>query len=308
MVRVDVWLPDPAGALATGAFGAGALIRIERADVDGLGVLGAYAEVHTLAIVATALQYQWWDAAGLATSSYRWRISNAGGTTLSPYSDPFAGTNPAGALVPPRTYATLDQVLALFETAPSISRQRRLAALLGTVTDEIIGEFDGRDYFQHPATGTETWYADGRGDRVLHLHDGLISLTTLEISLDLGQTFSVVPNTEYWLFGDNPQSAESIPAGEPYFHVILRPFGTFYVFPSGPRLVRLTGVRGWPAIPTALSEGCAERVRQIAFADPSYQGSIPGDDDYGRPVVTARWPQVLYNFLQSERERFWCHV
>lgn len=39
MIRVDVWLPDPASVLVVGAFGAGALIRIERSATEG----GVYA-------------------------------------------------------------------------------------------------------------------------------------------------------------------------------------------------------------------------------------------------------------------------
>ena len=40
-------------------------------------------------------------------------------------------------------------------------------------------------------------------------------------------------------------------------------------FPSVSSAARLTGVRGWPAVPASLSEGVAQRVRQLAFADGS---------------------------------------
>jgi hypothetical protein len=67
VIRIDVWLPDPAGALATGAFGAGALIRIERSATVG----GVYAEVATLPLVATTLAYTYWDPTGDDTTWYR---------------------------------------------------------------------------------------------------------------------------------------------------------------------------------------------------------------------------------------------
>ena len=64
MIRVDVWLPDPASVLATGAFGAGALIRIE----SGASSAGPWTEVQTLPVVSTTVQYQWWDSAGTGST------------------------------------------------------------------------------------------------------------------------------------------------------------------------------------------------------------------------------------------------
>lgn len=210
-------------------------------------------------------------------------------------------------------YATIDDVTALFETAPGVRSKRyaRLSALLEPVTDELIRECGGRDYFRHPANIGDpdvVWYASGDGTAILHVHQGLVSLTELAISQDGGMTFAVVPSTEYWLIGSDPASSVPVSSGEPYFHIRLVPWGSYRVFPAGPRTVRLTGVYGWPAIPKALVEGVAERVRQLAFADPSYEGTVPGDDMYGRPTVSTRWPQATWNFLMGERHRFWCHV
>ncbi len=310
MIRVDVWLPDPAGVLATGAFGAGALIRVERADVDGFGVLGAYAEVHTIAIVATTLQYQWWDSAGVATSSYKWRVSNAAGATFSPYSAPFAGTNPAGTVVP-ASYATLAQTLALFETAPNVARQLRLAAALGTAANELNREC-GRDYFRHPASSaddaTNVWYADGKGLEYVCVHQGIVGLSKLEVSWDLGITFSEITSANYWLTGADPNSTEPVPTDEPYFHARLGPASGLLVFPTGPRTVKLTGASGWGTPPPALVESNAERARQIIYADPSYMGALPSDEAYGAITVPAVWPHVLYRFLERERSRFFCRV
>lgn len=311
MIRVDVFLPDPAGALATGAFGAGALIRIERSPTSS----GTYAEVTTLPIVATTLTYTYWDPAGDATSWYRWRVSNSGNTVDSPYSDPFQGSSPASVF--PTSYATLAQAMGLFTTAPNAARQARLATLLGVATSEISIELEGRDYFRHPATGSATWYFSapnryeprGRGDpRILHAHDGIVALDTLEISQDLGGSFVTVTSTDYVLRGSDPESSEPPATGEPYFHVVLTGLGTIQTFPRGTNVVRGTGARGWPAIPAVLTEAVAERARQLANADPSYTGSVPGESEYGSGPVSLRWPQVLYNFLAAERHRFWCQV
>lgn len=295
MVRVDIWLPDPAGALSAGAFGPGALIRIERADLDVAPPydLGAYSEVHTLTVLASSLQYQWWDDAGIATSSYRWRISDAGAATFSEYSDPFTGTNPAGSVMP-RSYASLDQALALFETQPNVTRQRRLATALGTATDELIAELSGRDYFRHPAAGVSTW-SPGPYDvdgSVLHVHTGIISVDTL--------TLNGTATTAYRLTGSAPGQGLDPAGNEPAFHIEL----TSGRFPRDPALTAVTGARGWPAIPSALAEACAARARQIVYADPSYAGVVPGPPEYSGAVMTERWPQVLYRFMQREKARF----
>lgn len=296
MIRVDVWLPDPAGALAVGAFGAGALIRIERADLDLSPPydLGSYAEVDTIPIVGTSLQYQWWDPDGIATSSYRWRLSNAGDTVDSDYSAPFAGSNPAGSVLAV-SYASLDRVIALFETKPNVARLRRLAIALGVATDELVQELGGRDYFRHPTFGTQTWSPspDDIDGRVLHTHDGLVVLDTV--------TVDDVAITDYVLRGTGPHETYPAGIGEPAFHVEL----TNLRWPRDPARIALTGATGWPAIPEALAESAAARARQLVYADPSYAGNIPGPPDYTSGATPSeRWPQVLYRFMQREKSRF----
>ena len=308
MIRVDAWLPDPASVLATGAFGAGALVRIESGPDPSAG---PWTEVQTTAIVATQVQYQWWDPSGDATTWYRWRVSDAGGATFSPYSAPFAGTSPA-AFAPPLTYASIDDVLATFETPVMAPRDlRRMAGLLTTATNQVIEACGHRDYFRHPATGVMTWVVDGDGSDILHLHEGLVSLSLLELSFNGGLTFVPVDAADYVLRGDSPFVAEPVPDGEPYFHVRFTGFGKYVTFVPTIRAARLTGVRGWPAVPAVLVESTAQRVRQLAFGSAGYSGGEAGGPDiFGRASSTDRfWPQSMYNFLQAEHSRFMaCHM
>lgn len=303
MIRADIWIADPDGLLAAGAFDEGALIRLERSDDDG----ETYAEITTLGVVSGVVQYQFWDTDGDETSLYRWRVSDASDTLHSPYSDPFAGTNPAAAIAPV-SYASLDYTLGLYESgAPSGARLARLGTLLGVATDQLVDELRGRDYFRHPATGTATWTLDVLRDTdVLHLHDGLISLSLLEVSTDGGVTYEEVDAADYVLRGQNPRDAHRRPTGEPYFHVVLTGKGTRRWFPRGVNAVRGTGPRGYETPPTALSEATAQRARQLMSAEESYSGSEAGGlDQFGRPATTDRfWPQSLYNFLRTERARF----
>lgn len=313
MIRVDVYLENPAALLAAGSFGPGALIRIERSATVG----GTYAEVGTVAIDTTTVQpFTFWDSAGAATDWYRWRVSDAGNSIDSPYSAAFQGTSPTDT-VAADSYATLGDLLPLFETPPKASRYGRLNGLLRTATAELIAEMSGRDYFLHPASGSGTWY--GGPDRVtprrgvtdygiIHVHEGLISLDTLEVSQDRGSSFTAATGTDYTLRGANPDSAEPVPDGEPYFHIIFTGLGSIVGAPIGVNTLRFTGARGWPAIPRPVVEGVAERARQLAYADPSFSGSVTGPPEYGAGAQPERWPQILYRWLESERHRFFCHV
>ncbi|MHB8459114.1 MAG: hypothetical protein ACYDAK_05320 [Candidatus Limnocylindrales bacterium] len=317
MIRVDVWLPDPASVLSAGAFGAGALIRLE----SGPAETGPFAEITTIAVVGTTVEYTFWDTAGDNTTWYRWRVSKSDATLPSPYSDPFPGTSPT-ANVLPTSYADLGRLLTLFSKAArptTPEKLTRLSELLSVATDQVIQECGGRDYFRHPATGTAVWTLDGDGSDVLHIHEGLVSLTLLELSFDGGFTFVPVNGpagmpavrSDYLLTGDSPYSLEPIPAGEPYFHIKMTGFGQYVNFVPTVSAARLTGVGGWPAFPPSLVEGTAQRARQLAYAEGSYSGSMAGGpDEFGHPATTDRfWPQSMYNFLTREHERFMaCHI
>lgn len=205
-------------------------------------------------------------------------------------------------------FATVDDLNALFETEPTGDRlSARLESLLEIAADELRGELR-HDYLRNPTSGERTWLAAGEGGCVLHLHDGVISLSLVEISLDRGQTFVALEETDWTLSWDEAGTDEA-PVGEPFFHLHLAPYASYRMFPRGRNTVRLTGVSGWATIPLALVEGNAERARQLAFADGSYEGAVSADDEYGRPTVSNRWPDTTWKFIGRERRRFYgCSV
>lgn len=106
MIHLVVTVADTAELLATEAYGAGALLRWESsATVDGV-----YVEGGTEALVIGQFVYDVWDEAGTASTWYRTRISDAGGTEFSPYSSAF---QPASS----QSYLTLAQLRAFETTA-----------------------------------------------------------------------------------------------------------------------------------------------------------------------------------------------
>lgn len=287
------------------AYGAGALVAIEFSATGG----GAgFAVATTVPIVSGTENYSYAHAAGTGTTWYRLRYSNALATIFSDYSAEFqVGTT---------TYAALGDLLSLFETRPSSpDRLERLEGLLQTATDEFIRKCGGRDYFRHPASGTETWLAEAGGvsdswSDVLHVHDGIVSLTGIDVSFDRGITFEALTVDQWILEGRTPHDSSPIPPGEPAFHLrLLYPFPTIRRFSPAQGTVRLTGARGWPAVPAQLREGIAQRARQMAYADPSFSGSVPGPSEYnGGGSTYERWPQILWRFFDDEAQRFWCSL
>ena len=86
MRHLEIEITNTAELLAPEAYGGGALLRWERSATEA----GAYVEGGTVALVAGSSLYDVWDAAGIETTWYRWRISNTGGTTFSAYSAPLS--------------------------------------------------------------------------------------------------------------------------------------------------------------------------------------------------------------------------
>ena len=325
MIHFQVTVLNTAALLATPAYGAGALLRWETAAVQA----GPYTEVGTAPLISGTNLYDVWEPTG--TPGVTWhqeRISDAAASTFSAYTAPTQDGVPT-------TYASVDDVLATFETTITDSRKiARMAGLLTTATNQVIEACGHRDYFRHPASGVTTWVMDGDGSDTLHIHEGLVRLDLLELSFDGGRTYvpvgglpgSLSVPSDYVLRGDSPYVAEPIlgedtyasgippsteAAVEPYFHVRFTGFGKYVTFVPTVRAARLTGVRGWPAIPAPLVEATAQRVRQLEFGSAGYSGGAAGgEDQYGRVSSTDRfWPQSMYNFLQAEHSRFMaCHM
>jgi len=230
----------------------------------------------------------------LVVGIWRWRWEGTGAA-----SGITEGSFEITTIFAPQTYATLDRAKALFETVPNATRLARLSTALKSATDELIDEAGGRDYFRHPDVGSDEFALDDVDGRILHVHDGIVAIDTLERRS--GTTYTeLTEDTDYVLRGDNPHDLPMPGAHGPIaFHVELV---------NGSKWAdgaRLTGALGWPAIPDALAEGCAARARQLTYGDATYEGAIPADDEYGRPMGTGRWPDVTYKFLQRERRRFY---
>lgn len=286
LLRVSVLAPDDLLA----ALSAGALIRLERAATED----GVYAEVLTEAIEAEVFSYVLLDSTGSVTDWYRVRYSNAGNTIQTGYEDAFS-------LSAPQAYASLNDLLlrtgqGVDDTRFHANATERLKEAAADLDNEI--GYSALEY-----TGSRLY--DGTAKSVLHVHGGILSLTSVEIRLDINSDWTTLQaeGTGWYLEGDldDPESDNGV-----YYHVRLFSDADYGLFPTFKNSVRLTGVFGGHAARRKAAN--IAWARQRLAMEPSAAGGPIGPDELGNQVSFDRWPREVKDFIDQERHRFFCHV
>lgn len=199
------------------------------------------------------------------------------------------------------TFAEVDDVLVTRRQATTDARY--LAAVgryLEDVTAELV-EAIGYTCLRQPETGTESWITTGSGCEVLHVHEGLAALTTVEIRASITDSW-IELDSDYWVL-ESALGDPNLLDGEPAYHVVILPGGAYSEFPRGRQLVRLTGARGWDAIPARWRSATVALVRQRLGLDQSGQGGPMGPEELGGRVGNELWPRAAYDLLMLERGR-----
>lgn len=276
-------------------FGSGAKVYLYRAESEG----GSYSLATSTALVSGTSRYELYDDGGTpGTSWYKFRAGNSAGDTFGAYSAEWQSTSRDA-------YATVDEFKRQAKTVSD--------ATDGMIEDhlrDVSADFDvlcGRRFYRDPqVSGTSTWTLDvvRGGMRSLTLAtmgrgftDGgaldIVSITTLEVrDSETGSYVTIAAgDTGYYLQPGDGQEGE----GEwPYEDVVLSPACTVRTtWPTGYRAVRITGVRGFAAIPRSIAAGtiaeARERIRQGPGGGPSQQGV----NQFGVPVfLTGDSPQM----------------
>lgn len=292
--KLTIALEAPADVLT--GYSTGALLRVQSAATEA----GVYADLTTIAVVATAFSYEYWDNVGDTTTWYRWRAENAGGTETGEYSDPFQGTDPA--LPAPRSGAYADVDDLLLQVRQSVTDSRWLAnaqVRLVEASRDLERALGGYTFFRGVSQAIR---AHGTGGGTLHIHQGLVSLATVEIQEVTGGSWIALASADWYLEGLPGQ--DFMTDGEPSFHLVLEGDATYRTFPTVRRGVRLTGVPGWPAVPSGAKHATIAKARQLLAADTTLPGGPMGPEEYGNPIGPDRWPRSFYDFVMAERERF----
>ena len=283
---------DP-GMLRTTAYGSGALVRVERSATGG-GT--GYAEIGTAPLVAGGMTITYDDQTGTSTSWYRYRYSNAVNSLQSDYGAEFQA---AGLTA----YASVSDFLATYEIPPSSTREARISTALAEAAS-MLDSAIGWDFYRHPAvSGTEVRLYDGDGSRQLCLHEGVVSLTKVEVRWSaVDPTWQTVPTTDYYF---NP----NIPLpGSSFDHLMLTGLGTWSNWPPEVLTIRLTGVFGHLTPPVRMQRANIALARQIYRADATTPGGMAGPDEWGGGAMPRGWPDDAYRAVDYYRRLYWCRV
>jgi hypothetical protein len=279
---LKITVDNPAEVLNTGAYGAGAVLRVQSAaaeagpftDVSGSG------STPTIPIVLGDTVYTGYDPNGTTDAWYRTRYENAGATRASDWSDAFQ--------LGRQTYADLDDLKEHIEP-PDDSKDNLLLDLLKEATD-ALDEICERSFLAGPVG--EVRLFNGADRRRLRVRAGIISLTQVRLANATGGTLEIF--TDYIL-----GPAERL-AGEPYTWVWLSEVAPAPYWYKGIQNVELTGQFGWPQVPALIKTACLDLARERFRQGPG--GSLalaPGQlaiyrDAMGRPIWgTGVPPSVL---------------
>lgn len=309
-VKLLIGLLDPDGALGTDAYGAGAVIQVQRAADEAFT---APADVTEVAVQAATFAYVVWDASGDRSAWYRWRLEKGDDTETGEWSDPLQGWDPA---LPGRlsgSYANPDELLIRLGRRPTTAETERVARFdvaLRDANERLTNEVLEMSFFRTPQSGeTEVRLFDGDGTGVLHVHDGIVSLTGVRVKPFVTGDFEDVVDAdwrlEYWA---NRGAPHSKPAGEPYDHVVFTGAGATLRWPGAHAGVELTGALGWPRVPRGAINAEIDLCRQMNAADPNFAGGPVGPSELGRPTGPNLLPRSVYDLQTAMARRHWCHL
>lgn len=204
-----------------------------------------------------------------------------------------------GSVGAQNAYATFEQLLLTYRNPDAITEDDNLVArcrgALDEATADLIREL-GWDYFPHAST---TWIEPGEQGPVLHLHAGVVSLTTVEIDLTGNGTWTTLATTDW-----NLEPAKLPPDRPTYTHLRLAPFGAYSWWPTHSRAVRLTGVPGHATIPVDVTAATVASARVKLAADPTWPGAPIVPEALNEPVHAGRMPEATYRLVVAERQRF----
>ena len=238
---------NPDELLNAGAYGAGALIRIQSSATEA----GAFADLTgtgstpTIAIVSGTRSYTGYDPNGTASTWYRSRYKNAAGTRLSDWTTAFqVGPEGAGLI------CSLEDARQRLESnggSLSDTELEQVLEYIRQVTSFICG-YTGRRFVRDPVSGTEVLTFDvARDSRTLWVPQGIAACTQVEVATYTGGSFTVVPTADWFL--DPPEQSRDY--GWPATRITISdvPTGSVAYFHQGKRTARLTMALGWDTIP-----------------------------------------------------------
>ena len=152
-------------------------------------------------------------------------------------------------------YATLDQVKAALRITDSVDND--LLELAIEAASRAIDGNTGRNFY---SAGTATRYFAADDDLILGIDDLAGTAITLQTANNADGIYDVTWDTnDYQLEPLNGNSD-----GIPFPYTRIRAIGDyFWPIEGGEALIKITGVWGWPSVPTAIKQACVIQSSRI---------------------------------------------
>lgn len=250
---VTISVENPDEVLNAGAYGTGALVRLQWsatetgtfADVSGTG------STPTTAVVSGTRSYTAYDPNGDTSTWYRTRYEDSGATRLSDWSAAFQAGDEQGGLI-----CSLYDVQQELGATTSASDDERILDLIRQVGAAIEGYCE-RWFIPRPLSGTTTYTVHTTYGYCLRIPKGIRSISTLAVATgnqpSTGGTYTTATSTTYYI--DPPDMDRSV--GWPGTSIEFIPGqGTFFDASFG---AQITGSFGWSAVPADI-QGVATRA------------------------------------------------
>jgi hypothetical protein len=286
---IRVYSEDPDDILATGNYGAGALSRVQWCATE----TGVFADVGTVVLVTATRAYTIYHTTGTATTWYRTRYENSGGTQASDWSPVFqVGGEEAGYLCSLADVRQRIVGLAASDTSPD----EDLAEFIRAVSEQILA-YTGREFVGTPAAVTRTFDVSGT-TVTLWIPGGVRSVTTLGLaSGDQPDTAGTYTTTTSYYLRPLPHERS---AGWPATRVET---GSGVYFSPGRSTVQIVGTFGWAEVPPTIGRIAADAVVAMYGALSSGStGRITTDPGTGSLRFLRYIPKEDRELLDSYRD------
>lgn len=180
-----------------------------------------------------------------------------GSGTGTPASTPVSTPATLARLI--NIYAGLSEIKAAIEV--TATTYDAVLLRMARHASRLIDIAAGRQFYPELATK----YFDGSGAVEMWLPEPVLAITALSLSDDQGYSYTETPveNTDFWV-SDGAQYGRS-----PTQLLVMSPNGSYAVFYSGRRAVRITGVWGWHRNYSAAWEDSQDTLQAEALANAS---------------------------------------
>ena len=202
------------------------------------------------------------------------------------------------------TYCTLAQLRARLGLGSTDTASDTILSYVLEGVSREIDRYCGRFFYQ-TASGQIRYYTGQTQDWLET--DDIVSVSDLSTDVTLSRTY-----TWQWLVTDydlEPYNAPLEPEPAPYTSIRITPRSTKIFWPGENKAVRVTGVFGWPAVPSVVREAVLlQSIRLFKRKDAPF--GVAGSAEMGQMIVIPKLDpdlQLLVDGLKKSTARTTIH-